>query len=124
MISTEETTTQTVSVVTIEQLQAMYEDLDKRVQKLETNRILRSAANSEARKEKEKILECLDLMEKAGVADFENMLSNEATSNIIMFGKLNNIELRDDPGGRRVISNIVVKRYHFEFNGKRFIKDK
>ena len=124
MISTEETSAQTVSVVTIEQLQAMYEDLDKRVQKLETNRILRSASNSEARKEKEKILKCLDLMEEAGIVDFENKPSNEVTSNIIMFGKLNNIELRDDPGGRRVISNIVVKRYHFDFNGKRFTKDK
>lgn len=124
MISTEETTVQTVPVeTTIEQLQALYEDLDKRVQKLETSKMLKSS-NSEARKEKEKIIECLDLMEKAGVANFENVLTNEAASNVIMFGKLNNIELRDDPGGRRVISNIIVKRYHFDFKGRRFIKDK
>lgn len=124
MISTEETTVQTVPVeTTIEQLQALYKDLDKRVQKLETSKMLKSS-NSEARKEKEKIIECLDLMEKAGVANFENVLTNEAASNVIMFGKLNNIELRDDPGGRRVISNIIVKRYHFDFKGRRFIKDK
>lgn len=124
MISTEETTVQTVPVeTTIEQLQALYEDLDKRVQKLETSKMLKSS-NSEARKEKEKIIECLDLMEEAGVANFENVLTNEAASNVIMFGKLNNIELRDDPGGRRVISNIIVKRYHFDFKGRRFIKDK
>lgn len=124
MISTEETTVQTVPVeTTIEQLQALYENLDKRVQKLETSKMLKSS-NSEARKEKEKIIECLDLMEKAGVANFENVLTNEAASNVIMFGKLNNIELRDDPGGRRVISNIIVKRYHFDFKGRRFIKDK
>lgn len=120
-MSTEETT---AHIDAIDQLQAMYEDLDKRVQKLETNRILKSAANSEARKEKEKILECLDLMEEAGVADFENMPTNEAASNVIMCGKLNNIELRNDPGGRRVISNIIAKRYHFEFKGRRFVKDK
>lgn len=122
MITTEETNVQTVSVVTIEQLQAMYEDLNKRVQKLETSKILKSS-NPEARKDKEKIIKCLDLMEEAGVANFENMLTSEVTSNVIFFGKLNNIELRDDPGGRRVISNIIIKRYHFEFKGKRFIKN-
>lgn len=123
MITTEETTVQAVPVETaIEQLQALYEDLNKRVQKLETNKIIKSS-NPEARKDKEKIIKCLDLMEEAGVANFENMLTSEVTSNVIFFGKLNNIELREDPGGRRVISNIIIKRYHFEFKGKRFVKD-